>query len=115
MRRAPRANRQRLFGESAQCVGERAFRTCGTAYSRTANEKDPRIDRCMVAVRRAVAALRHADGATFWKPLPHSLYAIGTAAILGLAVTRLWSRVPLQLRPSFYAIHFGGAAVYAAT
>jgi len=54
-------------------------------------------------------------GATFWKALPHSLYAIGTAAILGLAVTRLCSRVPLQLRPSFYAIHFGGAAVYAAT
>jgi LytS/YehU family sensor histidine kinase len=54
-------------------------------------------------------------GARFLDALPHALYAIGTAAILGFAVTWLCSKVALQLRPSFYAIHFGGAAVYAAT
>jgi len=53
-------------------------------------------------------------GATFRQALPHSLYAIGTAAVLGLAVPRLCAKVPLQLRLSFYATHLGGASAYAA-
>jgi signal transduction histidine kinase len=53
-------------------------------------------------------------GATFREALPRSLYAIGSAAILGLAVSKLCEAVPLQLRLRFYAIHVGVAAAYAA-
>jgi two-component system, LytTR family, sensor kinase len=54
-------------------------------------------------------------GATFRDALPRSLYAIGSAAILGLAVSWLCSKVPLQLRLTFYATHVGAASLYAAT
>ena len=53
-------------------------------------------------------------GATFRDALPRSLYAIGSAAILGLAVSWLCSKVPLQLRLVFYATHVGAASLYAA-
>src|SRR5204863_5234374 len=43
-------------------------------------------------------------GATFRQAFPRSLYAIATAAILGLAVTKLCAKTPLQVRPRFYAL-----------
>jgi LytS/YehU family sensor histidine kinase len=46
--------------------------------------------------------------------LVRTLYAIGTAAILGLGVSSFCKRVPLQLRLAFYALHIGAASVYAA-
>jgi len=54
-------------------------------------------------------------GARFFEALPRSLFAIGSAAVLGLAVSRFCETVPLQLRLSFYAMHLGAAALYAAT
>jgi len=53
-------------------------------------------------------------GATFWQALPRSLYAIGSAAILGLAVSWLCSRIPLQLGVRFYLAHLAAAVLYAA-
>ena len=53
-------------------------------------------------------------GATFRRAFPHGLYAIGTAAILGLSVSWLCSKTPLELRPRFYALHVGAASLYAA-
>ena len=53
-------------------------------------------------------------GATFRQALPRTLYAIGTAAVLGLAVTKFCATIPLQLRPRFYVIHVTAAALYAA-
>ena len=54
-------------------------------------------------------------GASFRVALVHALYAIGSAAVLGLAVSKLCATVPLQLRLGFYAMHLGAAAVYAIT
>lgn len=54
-------------------------------------------------------------GATFRQAFGRSLFAIGLAAILGLAVSKLCARTPLQLRPRFYALHLGAACLYAAT
>lgn len=54
-------------------------------------------------------------GSSFRDALTHSLFAIGSAAVLGLAVSKLCASVPLQLRLRFYAMHLGAAAVYAAT
>jgi hypothetical protein len=55
-------------------------------------------------------------GATFMRSLPYSLFAIGSAAVLGLAVSRFCARMPWpgELRPSFYAAHVFAAAIYAA-
>ena len=56
-----------------------------------------------------------APGATFLGALPFSVYSIGTAALLGLAVTRVCARMPWlgQLRPSFYLAHLLALAAYA--
>jgi Histidine kinase len=53
-------------------------------------------------------------GATFRQAFPRALFAIGSAAILGLAVSRLCAAIPLQLRPRFYLLHLSAAALYAA-
>ena len=53
-------------------------------------------------------------GAPFRRAFPFAVYAIGSAALLGLAVTKLCSKIPLQLRPRFYAVHVVAAALYAA-
>jgi len=53
-------------------------------------------------------------GTPWRRALPFAFYAIATAALLGLAVSKLCARVPLQLRPRFYAVHFASAALYAA-
>jgi signal transduction histidine kinase len=54
-------------------------------------------------------------GATFRKALPSSLYAIGSAALLGLVVSRFCARMPFpsEIRPRFYLVHVTGAVVYA--
>jgi len=53
-------------------------------------------------------------GATFRRALPFGLYAIASAALLGLLVSRFCARMPFpgELRPSFYAIHLMVAALY---
>jgi len=53
-------------------------------------------------------------GATFRQAFPRSLFAIGSAAILGLAVSKLCATMPLQLRPRFHLLHISAAALYAA-
>ena len=53
-------------------------------------------------------------GVTFRQAFPRSLFAIGSAAILGLAVSKLCATMPLQLRPRFYLLHMSTAALYAA-
>jgi two-component system LytT family sensor kinase len=53
-------------------------------------------------------------GATFRQAFPRALFAIGSAAVLGLAVSRLCATMPLQLRPRFYLLHMSAAALYAA-
>ena len=53
-------------------------------------------------------------GATFRQAFPRSLFAIGSAAILGLAVSKLCAPMPLQLRPRFHLLHISAAALYAA-
>jgi uncharacterized protein (DUF2249 family) len=54
-------------------------------------------------------------GTPFRRALPFSLYAIGSAALLGLLVTRLCAAMPLprELRPRFYGLHVTAAASYA--
>ena len=55
-------------------------------------------------------------GAPFMRALPFSLFAIASAATLGLAVSRFCSRLPWpnEIRASFYLAHLPAAAVYAA-
>ena len=53
-------------------------------------------------------------GTPFRQAFPRALFAIGSAAILGLAVSKLCATMPLQLRPRFYLLHMSMAAVYAA-
>lgn len=52
-------------------------------------------------------------GAPFAAALPRGVFAIGSAALLGLLVSRFCARIALELRPRFYAIHAGGAVLYA--
>jgi signal transduction histidine kinase len=54
-------------------------------------------------------------GATFARALPFSLFAIASAATLGLLVSRFCARMALpdELRVSFYAAHVLAAAIYA--
>ena len=54
-------------------------------------------------------------GAGFRQALPFSFYAIGSAALLGLAVSRFCAAMPLprELRPSFYFLHLLAAVCYA--
>jgi LytS/YehU family sensor histidine kinase len=52
-------------------------------------------------------------GSSFAQALPRGVYAIGSAALLGLAVTRFCARIALELRPRFYAIHLAAATLYA--
>jgi len=54
-------------------------------------------------------------GATFRQALPFGLYAIASAALLGLIVWRFCARMPFsgELRPRFYAVHLFAAALYA--
>ncbi len=56
-------------------------------------------------------------GATFRQALPFALYAIASAALLGLIVWRFCARMPFsgELRPRFYAVHLFAAALYAVT
>jgi two-component system LytT family sensor kinase len=51
-------------------------------------------------------------GATFLRALPFSVYAIGSASLLGLAVSRLCASMPWQLRVRFYLVHVAAAIVY---
>jgi hypothetical protein len=53
-------------------------------------------------------------GMPFRMALPRSLYAIGSAAILGLFVSKFCAARPLELRPRFYALHLVAASLYAA-
>lgn len=53
-------------------------------------------------------------GVPFRQAFPHALFAIGSAAILGLAVSKFCATMPLQLRPRFYLLHMSTAALYAA-
>ena len=52
-------------------------------------------------------------GMPFRLALPRSLYAIGSAAILGLFVSKFCAARPLELRPRFYAIQLAAASLYA--
>jgi LytS/YehU family sensor histidine kinase len=56
-------------------------------------------------------------GMTFGDALPRTLFAIGSAAILGVAVTRFCTRYPWphEIRASFYLVHLLAAAIYSAT
>ncbi len=56
-------------------------------------------------------------GSTFLHALPFSIYAIGSAALLGLLVTRFCARKPWpnELRASFYAVHILVALTYTIT
>src|SRR5207244_4841652 len=53
-------------------------------------------------------------GATFARALPFSLFAIGSAAVLGLAISRFcaWLPWPREVQARFYAFHLLGAAIY---
>jgi signal transduction histidine kinase len=55
------------------------------------------------------------NGSPFLRALPYSLYAIATAAVLGLLVTRACARLPWpnDFRASFYLAHVVAAAAYA--
>lgn len=53
-------------------------------------------------------------GATFRDALPRSLFAIGSAAVLGLGVSWFCAEVPLRLNLDFYALHVSAAVAYAA-